>query len=68
MPLIAAASISIDFAMFCGFVLLFGVILALAYLCRLARAAVRRVCMNDDDRDVPRRRTRLRAAPIEHHA
>ena len=48
MALIAAASINIDVAMFFGFLALFGILAALAYLCKLARDAVRRVCMNDD--------------------
>jgi hypothetical protein len=49
MALIAAASINIDFAIFIGFMLIGIVILALGYLCKLGRDAVRRVCMNDSD-------------------
>lgn len=48
MTLFAAASINIDFAMFVGFLMVGVFVLALVYLCKLARAAVRRVCMNDD--------------------
>lgn len=48
MTLLAAASINIDWAMFLAFVLIFLLIAALIYLCKLARDAVRGVCMNDD--------------------
>lgn len=65
MPLFAAASINIDFAMFVGFVLIGLVILALAYLCKLARRAVRRACGNEIDINAPRVRTRIHQPPIE---
>lgn len=58
MALIAAASIDIDFSLFLAFLTLFIFLAALAYLCRLARGAVRRVCMNDDIQQIEHRKRR----------